>query len=238
MKKKASYGIDAPIVVRNLFLFALAAACLSVFSFWIDPQPWFWMTFLISAAVLFGCGCWRLYGTLVAKPKAALRLLDGLEFQGNEQVLDLGCGRGLLLIEAAKRLPSGKACGVDLWLSTTQSGNEIESTWNNARIEGVADRIAIQTADLRSLPFPDGAFDAVISSLAIHNIPDAEGRKTALSEMLRVLKVGGRFSLIDLHYGKEYTQFLNETQRAEAVCELVGYQYCIPIRAIRGLKKC
>lgn len=240
MKKQAAYGIDAPFLVRNLFFFAGVAASLAILSFWIDRPLWFWFAFLYtigSAAALFICGCWMLYGTRIAKPKAVSRLLDELQLKGDERVLDLGCGRGLLLIEAAKRLPSGNACGVDLWLSKDQSGNRIETTRENARIEGVEDRIAIQTADLRSLPFPDETFDAVVSSLAIHNIPDAEGRNKALSEMLRVLKIGGRFSLIDLHFGKDYAQFLNETQKAEAACELVGYLYCIPVRAIRGLRK-
>lgn len=46
----------------------------------------------------------------------------------------------------------------------------------NAALEGVSDRIDIETGDMRALPFPDGTFDVVLSSLAIHNISSNAAR--------------------------------------------------------------
>src|SRR5205823_6474956 len=109
-------------------------------------------------------------------------------------VLDIGPGRGLLLISAAKRLTTGKgkAIGVDVWHSEDQSDNRPENTWRNARAEGVASRIELKDGDARKLPFENGSFDVVASSLTLHNIYNPEERATAVREIDRVLKPGGR----------------------------------------------
>jgi cyclopropane fatty-acyl-phospholipid synthase-like methyltransferase len=64
-----------------------------------------------------------IWDSKVGKLWARDRLLDGLELRGDETVLDVGCGRGLLLIGAAKRLTTGKAPGVDIWQAEDLSGN-------------------------------------------------------------------------------------------------------------------
>ena len=64
------------------------------------------------------------------------RVLDGLALRGDEQVLDVGCGHGLMLLGAAKRLKKGKAIGVDIWQKEDQAGNDPEATRENARREG------------------------------------------------------------------------------------------------------
>ena len=56
---------------------------------------------------------------------------------------------------------------------------------------------------MRALPFPDASFDAVVSSLAIHNVATAEGRRTAIGEIARVLRPGGRIAIMDIaHIGE------------------------------------
>ena len=104
------------------------------------------------------------------------RILDSLPWRGDEQVLDVGCGRGLLLIGAAKRLKTGKATGVDIWQSQDLSGNSAEATKANAVAEGVADKIKLETTDARKLPFGANSFHIVVSSLAIHNIDSSAER--------------------------------------------------------------
>src|SRR5205823_1815953 len=131
-------------------------------------------------------------------------LLDWLPWRGDEQVLDVGCGRGLFLVAAARRLKSGKATGVDIWQKVDQTGNRPEATWANARAEGVADRIEVRDGDARGLPFEDASFDVVLSSLALHNIPDAAGREQAVQEIDRVLKPGGRLLIWDIQATAEY----------------------------------
>jgi ubiquinone/menaquinone biosynthesis C-methylase UbiE len=156
------------------------------------------------------------FSSYVGKFRERDKLLDGLGLRGDETVLDLGCGRGLLLIGAAKRLPSGKAVGVDLWQTQDQSGNAAEATRANAEVKGVADRVELHTADMRALPFTDDTFDVIVSSLAIHNIPDRAGREQALREAVRVLKAGGRCALLDFRNTGDYAAALR-TAGAERV---------------------
>jgi ubiquinone/menaquinone biosynthesis C-methylase UbiE len=80
---------------------------------------------------------------------------------------------------------------VDIWQSKDQSGNHPEATYKNARLEGVADRVEVKNGDARQLPFEDGTFDVVVSSLVLHNIHDTTERKKAIQEIVRVLKGGG-----------------------------------------------
>jgi arsenite methyltransferase len=112
-------------------------------------------------------------------------------------VLDLGCGRGALLLSAARLVPRGRAVGIDLWRAD-QTGNSPAATRRNAEREGVADRVELDTGDMTALPYADATFDVVVSNLAIHNIPSAAGRRAALDEAVRVLRPGGRLAVADL----------------------------------------
>jgi ubiquinone/menaquinone biosynthesis C-methylase UbiE len=138
-----------------------------------------------------------LHTTLSGKLRIWQRELDRVGLAGHEQLLDLGCGRGAVLIEAARRLPAGRAVGADLW-TADQSGNSPEVTLANAAAAGVADRVEVHTADMTALPFPDASFDVVTSALAIHNISSPEGRYRAVDEAMRVLRPGGQLLVADL----------------------------------------
>ncbi|WP_405784667.1 class I SAM-dependent methyltransferase [Streptomyces sp. NBC_01378] len=145
-----------------------------------------------------GCARWPgRHTTLHGKLRVWRRELDRAALKGDEQLLDLGCGRGAVLIEAAGRLPTGRAVGVDLWSGKDQSRNRPEVTLANAAAAGVSDRVDVQTADMTELPFADGSFDVVTSALAIHNIPSRERRCRAVDEAMRVLRPGGRLIVAD-----------------------------------------
>ena len=128
-----------------------------------------------------------LYTTRRGKFAVWAELLGHLNLRGDERILDLGCGRGAVLLLAAQHLTTGRAVGVDLWRRVDQSGNSPDATRRNAVAEGVADRVELHTADMTALPFGDDSFDVVFSSLAIHNIPGRAGREKAVSEAVRVL---------------------------------------------------
>ena len=126
-----------------------------------------------------------IWSSKVGKLKLREQIVDSLALHGDETVVDVGCGRGLMLMAAARRLTTGGAIGIDLWQNADQSGNHAEATLANAQIEGVANRVDVKTGDMRKLPFADQTIDTVVSSLAIHNIPNKEGRAQAIREIAR-----------------------------------------------------
>ncbi|MCO6011598.1 class I SAM-dependent methyltransferase [Actinoallomurus purpureus] len=143
------------------------------------------------------------YTTRVGKFKVWARVLAELGLRGDEDLLDLGCGRGAVLLAAAELLPTGRAVGIDLWRAD-QTGNSPEVTRRNAEMEGVAERVTLHSGDMTSLPFEDQSFDVVVSSLAIHNIPEAAGREAAIDEAARVLRPGGRILIADLRFTRKH----------------------------------
>src|SRR5262249_38595728 len=136
------------------------------------------------------------------------RILDGLHLRGDEAVLDMGCGRGAVLTAVARRLTTGRATGVDIWGRPDPAGNPPEGTERNASLEGVRERVTIETGDMRTLPFPDASFDLVVSSLAIHNIRSGADRRRAVAEAYRVLKPGGRLVIADIRATWSYADEL------------------------------
>jgi arsenite methyltransferase len=136
-------------------------------------------------------------------------ILRDLHLRGDETVLDLGCGRGAVLLAAAKLLPRGRAIGVDVWRAD-QTGNLPEVTRANATLEGVADRVEIHTADITDLSFDDNSVDVIVSSLVIHNVPGRAGREQAVAEAARVLRPGGRLAIADIGFTRQYARQLRE----------------------------
>ena len=198
--RKADYGVDAPGVVRNLFVVAgLLLAALVVSPPYAGPYRIAGQDVLFELRGLFAgpaVGC-LLGGALMllyaewGKFRHRDRMLAMIAWTGAEFVLDVGTGRGLLALGAAKRLTTGTAVGVDVWSPKDLSGNAADAFLANAEAEGVAERVEVRSADARSMPFPDASFDVVLSNLCLHNIPDAGGRADACHEIARVLRKGG-----------------------------------------------
>mgnify|MGYP002713010161 CR=1 FL=1 len=130
------------------------------------------------------------------------RVLAGLKLQGDEEVLDVGCGNGLLLIGAAAQLSTGTATGVDIWREDIESHNSPASVLHNAELAGVADRVQVQSADARDLPFTNGRFDIILTSFMLHHM-DKAGRETAVREMARTLKAGGKLVIVEIAFSKQ-----------------------------------
>ncbi len=201
---RPNYGIDRPDIVFFLIAAGFVTLILGVFSYVFTLYEG-----LASSLIFFAFASSFVIGSKVFKVKQAERLLNSITWRGDETVLDVGCGRGLLLISAAKHLRSGKAVGIDIWNKMLQSGNSPENTIRNARIAGVAERVEVRDGDARHLPFGDETFDIVVTSLVLHHVPKSERRKT-LSEIFRVLKPGGQLAMIELFHAREFSKILSE----------------------------
>jgi len=162
-----------------------------------------------SVAAITTTTAWYIYATRWGKFVVWDRVLDDLRLQGDETVVDLGCGRGAVLLAAAKRLPRGRAIGVDLWRAD-QTGNSQQATLANAALENVGERVELHTADMTALPLADDSVDVIVSSLAIHNIATHAGRRQALDEAVRVLRPGGRLAIADLWETRRHATHLRQ----------------------------
>ena len=210
---RPDYGLDAPGVVRNLYFGAGVAAIILIarfFGLWNNHSTLAWLFFSLMG---FGGGCllaaWgMIWYSRVGKLRSREQLFDSLNLRGDERVLDIGCGRGLWLIAAARRLPLGRAVGIDIWNSQDLSDNAAEQTWKNAKAENVAERIELVTGDARRLPFENERFDLVVSNAALHNIYDPKQREGAIAEIARVLKPGGRVAIADIRHVSQYASVL------------------------------
>jgi arsenite methyltransferase len=215
---RPNYGIDAPGVIRNL---AIAAIILFIVC---APEHWgplrfsdnLRLTMLITGAFCgVEAGLMLLYAK-VGKFSHRDRMLAEVDWKGIERVLDVGTGRGLLLIGAAKKLTTGKATGIDIWSTKDLSGNAMENTARNAELEGVKNKVELLSEDAQKMSFADATFDVVVSNLCIHNISTAEGRAAACREIARVLKPGGVAVMSDFIKTADYHQaFQNAGLKSE-----------------------
>jgi arsenite methyltransferase len=243
---KPDYGLDAPTIVKSMFSRGAWAVGIGLAMYLINrseyPEPASRiLSVLGSIGITFlAVGAFMTWSSRVAKLKLRDELIDSLALTGDEKVLDVGCGRGLLLIGAAKRLSSGKgagkATGIDIWSNEDLSDNSADAVKQNAKLEGVSDRVRIETGDARKLVYPDANYDVVMSSLAIHNIPEKEDRTAAVREMWRVLKPGGKLLIYDIFKTGEYATVLRESGAKDVQSSGTKFLWCVPSRILTARK--
>jgi arsenite methyltransferase len=221
IRRRGEYGLDAPYVPLWMGVAAIAAITTSFIGS-VSSIPAVAIPALNIGLALSLSVADYVYASRLGKFAVWAELLVSLDLLGDERVLDLGCGRGAVLLMVAKLLPRGRAVGVDLWKTSDQSGNALDVTQRNAELEGVADRVVLRTGDVQSLPFEDESFDVVLSSLAIHNIAEVAGRAKAIDEAVRVLSRGGRILIVDINATREYEARLRKRGIAEVERRSLG----------------
>lgn len=220
--RKPDYGIDAPNTQRNLLI--IGVVCVGIY--FVLPRIgiytlWPGAAFILSFLVM-------VWGSRSGKLKLRDKLLRAIPWRGDEEVLDVGCGHGLMLIGAAKVAPQGKATGVDIWRNVDQADNRPEKALDNARLERVADRVNVRDGDARELPFANETFDVVLSSWAIHNITVSTGRTKAIKEMVRVLKPGGWIGILDIEDTRQYVTELRRAGMAPVTRGKPNFLFLLP----------
>jgi arsenite methyltransferase len=218
-----NYGIDAPGVMRNLFVFGVLCLLIGIFA----PSPLHLglvsltsQTFYWPAGFLIGEGLLFLLYVKIGKFRHRDFMLSLHNWRGDENVLDVGCGRGLLLAGAAKRIAAlsgpGHATGIDVWSNVDMGGNSATATRHNLDLEGISYLCTLITQPAQDMPFPGAAFDVILSNLCLHNIYDEPTRHKALAQIVRVLKPGGVALISDYKRTGEYA---DEFRKAGLIAE-------------------
>ena len=123
------------------------------------------------------------YGLGCGTPTAFANIRDGMT------VLDLGSGAGIDCFIALKHVGmNGKVIGIDMTEEMIRKANENKAKLNAKNVE-------FRLGEIESLPVDDGTVDRVISNCVINLVPN---KKNAFSEIYRVLKVGGKFTVSDI----------------------------------------
>jgi len=238
----ADYGLDAPRVVHSMFSRAAWIIVIALVLYIVNhseyPGPAARMCGVLALIGLafLAVGAVMVWSSRVAKLRLRDQLLDSLALRGDERVLDVGCGRGLLAIGAAKRLKNGKVVGIDVWSPVDLSGNTPDAAKANVKAEGVADKVRIENGDAQKLVYPDNHYDVVVSSLALHNIPQSDARAQAVREMVRVLKPGGKLAIFDLFRTGEYAEVLRALGAKDVELSKTTFLWCVPGRSLTARK--
>lgn len=214
-----NYGFSGSKLVHSLGLagILLIAGAVYALTGGNPGAPW-----LIAAAILgLHLGAWLLFGAGITywvfrtgRYVMRDRQVAKIFWRGDEQVLDIGCGSGVLLVAAAKFLKTGRATGIDTWGKNhgqTFSANLVRA---NAETENVGERVDAREGDARAMEFADATFDVVLSSFVFHHLGH-DGRKAAAAEAVRVMKPGGRLVLLDAQYTGMVAKALREAGAVE-----------------------
>ena len=104
MKQKVRYGLDYPGMISQYICPALFLAFFAARAFYFKTALAFFPLFVLSIGGL-AAGVWAIASSLWLKPRLISKLVDRLDLNGDETILDMGCGGGLFLIDAAKKTP-------------------------------------------------------------------------------------------------------------------------------------
>ncbi len=126
---------------------------------------------------------------LVGVESAHRELAEQAGLESAERVLEIGCGTGNLTLLVKRTHPQLKVVGLD------PDPDALARAERKARRAALTLELDRGFAD--QLPYPDGSFDRVLSSLMFHHL-EPESRVASLGEALRVLRPGGSLHLVDL----------------------------------------
>ncbi|KAJ3560844.1 hypothetical protein NP233_g10568 [Leucocoprinus birnbaumii] len=215
----------------------------------VPKEPNYGLDSLFGLLASFVTAPLYLYATLRGKSRVWDDIIDVLPDEAfRAPALDVGCGRGLVLLKLAQRKKKiseatartevggpeddkvvngiSPAYGIDIFSTADQTGNSPLATYLNSASLSVTRHTILHTASFTEpFPFAESSFSLVTSNLAIHNAK-REGRLVAVREMARVCAPGGKIIIIDLYgYFKDHKTVLEEEMGWKDVdVSMVGFK--------------
>ena len=132
--------------------------------------------------------------SLLGGDRSRHELIKQANIQTNQRVLDVGCGTGTLVVLLKREFATAQIVGLD------PDPKALRRAQKKIRRAGVSVQLDQGFAD--ELPYEKGTFDRVLSSLMFHHLEEQD-REKMLLEVLRVLKPGGSFHLLDFAGGED-----------------------------------
>lgn len=131
--------------------------------------------------------------SLLGGDRARHYLIEQAGIQPGQRILDIGCGTGTLVVLIRRLFSQVEAVGLD------PDPRALNRAARKAKRAGVSIHLDQGFSD--RLPHQNASFDRVFSSFMFHHL-DEQGRERTLSEVVRVLKPGGSFHMLDFAKGE------------------------------------
>lgn len=207
MKQKPYYGFPiSSILLRLLFACLISLFIIFLILFQISLYLVFFVCIIIFPAFVLFCIVFfkrqfQDYRMLIIK-----KMIEVANLSGNEKILDLGAGAGILAIGFAKFLKNGKVYALDLYehkydnfkkhliniIKINFFGNNLINAERNAKIENVENKCEFISSDISALQnYPDNFFNIILSSQSLYCI-EVKKRTQTYQEINRILKKGGK----------------------------------------------
>ena len=143
--------------------------------------------------------------SLMGFDRARQELITAANIKPGHHILDIGCGTGTLVMKLKRQYPTAQVAGID----------PDPKALRRARIKAATASVQLDRGFADELPYKEASFDRVFSSFMFHHLEEQE-REDMLREVLRVLKVGGSFHLLDFVVDNTSHGFLDRLFQAHA----------------------
>ena len=147
---------------------------------------------------------------LMGFDRAGQELISLANIEPGHHVLDVGCGTGSLIVMLKRQYPGLQVVGIDPDPKALQRAR--------AKTRRAADSVQLDQGFADELPYKEASFDRVLSSFMFHHLEEDE-RERASREVLRVLKPGGSFHLLDFVAGDGPQGFFERLVGGHALME-------------------
>ncbi len=159
--------------------------------------------------------------------RAGQELITQANLECDHSVLDIGCGTGTLIVALKRQYPAVEVTGLD------PDEKILQRARTKARRAGVSVQLDHGFAD--ELPYPEQSFDRVFSSFMFHHLDEPERERTS-REVLRVLKPGGSFHLLDFVVDDAAHGFFDRLMRGHALMKTSSNERLLPLFSRVGFR--